>query len=284
MPSGTGLSWFLGRLRIQFTLYVAAILVAFTAVVLAINWQSQEQIVLDRLEAHVGYVADLTAILVQEKLEDGDASALASVLNEIVELEDAMAVAVVAPDGIVQASERGVATSPSLIVPSGTILTGSPWPNSSSRSDAEYIFAMAPVRVGDSVVATVHLARALLRSGTQPGSSILSNAEFGAEASSLQQIITRNVLIGLGMFALAIPLAGFLMNRATRGISDVTDAARQAAEGNLDVVLATSGSGEVVELQTSFRKMQEELKTNIREIETLAYTDSVFPVNANGTN
>jgi diguanylate cyclase (GGDEF)-like protein len=275
MPSGAGLSWFLGRLRIQFTLYVAAILVAFTALVLAINWQSQEQIVLDRLEAHVGYVADLTAILVQENLEDGNASALASVLKEIVELEDAMAVAVATPDGSVKAAERGIATSPSLSIPSGTILNGSPWPNSSARDGAQYIFATAPVRAGDSVVATVHLARALLRPGAQPGSSILSNAEFGAEASSLQQIITRNVLIGLGMFALAIPLAGFLMNRATRGISDVTDAARQAAEGNLDVVLATSGSGEVVELQTSFRKMQEELKTNIREIETLAYTDSV---------
>lgn len=269
------LFWLLGRLRVQFTLYVAAILVAFTALVLAINWYSQEQIVLDRLDAHVEYVADLTAMLVKYDVGKEDPSALSTLLSKIVELEKAMAVAVISPEGDVLAAARGSETSGSLGISSNKVVNASPWPVSDTWLESAYLFAATPIVAGDYPSATVHIARSLSRPGTQPGASILENAEFGTEASSLQQILTVNALIGLAIFALAIPLAGFLMNRATRGISDVTDAALRAAQGDLDVTLPVSGSGEVVELQNSFRTMQEELKKNIREIETLAYTDSV---------
>ena len=78
-------AWFLGRLRVQFTLYIAALLVIFTALVLAFNWRGQEEIVLDRLGAHVSYVAALTAILAGDRLQEGDVAGLTVIVGEIVD-------------------------------------------------------------------------------------------------------------------------------------------------------------------------------------------------------
>ncbi|MGE0653064.1 MAG: hypothetical protein AB7P12_15145, partial [Alphaproteobacteria bacterium] len=119
--------WFLGRLRVQFTLYVAALLVVFTVLVLAINWRSQEQIVLDRLDAHVQYVAGLTIRLLRNEVAAGDMEALAASLDDIVELEDVMAVAVVSTSGTVLAAARGNGTPSDFAVAIGEAWSEPPW-------------------------------------------------------------------------------------------------------------------------------------------------------------
>ncbi len=258
-------AWFLGRLRVQFTLYIAALLVIFTALVLAFNWRGQEEIVLDRLDANVSYVAAMTAILAGDRLQEGDVAGLTVIVGEIVELEDAMSIAILSPDGQILVEGRGLATAEDFRAS----------PDAPLGVQADRINAAADVIVGGAIVAQICISRALQMPGAAAGGSILGNAAFGEEAASFHAVLERNLLIGLIMFVLAIPLAAFFINRTTRGISSVTKAANQMAAGDLDVEIPQSGTGEVAELQNSFRVMQTELRDNIGKIEALAYTDGI---------
>lgn len=254
----------LGRLRVQFALYIAALLIVFTAAQLAVNWRGQEQIVLDRLEAHVGYVADLTAVLAADRLRNGDNAALSQIIEEIVELEDAMAIAIVDLNGEILVEGRGDA------IPADFVFQ-----LQAMGVHEDLIDAGANVIVDGQIVAFVHLSRTLRLPGSPAGQTILGNAAFGGEVESSRAILQRSALIGLAMFLLAIPLAILLINRATRGISAVTRAANRASSGDLTVEIPQSGSGEVAELQTAFRTMQSAVLTSIGEIEKLAFVDRV---------
>lgn len=258
------IKWRLGRLRVQFALYIAALLIVFTATQLAVNWRGQEQIVLDRLEAHVGYVADLAAVFAADRLSNGDTAALSQVIEEIVELEDAMAIAIVDLNGEIIVEGQGAAIPADFVFQLEAI-----------GVHDDLIDAGANIIVNGQIVAFVHLSRTLRLPGSPAGQTILGNAAFGGEVESSRAILQRSALIGLAMFLLAIPLAILLINRATRGISAVTRAANRASSGDLTVEIPQTGSGEVAELQTAFRTMQSAVLASIGEIEKLAFVDRV---------
>ena len=254
--------WFFGRLRVQFTIYVAALLLVLTGLMLAVNWRGQETIVLDRLTAHVQYVADLTADLAAERLDRGNVTEVARVIDDIVELENAMAIALREVDGAVLAEALGTAA------PSDLLDMDDP-----GVAD-DHIGANADVIVDGELIAIVYVARWLGAGGM----GILANAAFGDEVASSRAILQRSALTALALSLLAIPLAALLVRRATRGISVVTHAATNAASGNLSVEIPKTGTGEVVDLQDAFRGMQSALRHNIEEIESLAYVDSITGV------
>ena len=114
----------------------------------------------------------------------------------------------------------------------------------------------------------------VFRNGTAVGSVLVrvSKAEIaGIFYNTLWQVVA---LLGVVAFAF-IPALGWLMYKATAGISEVTQAAKEATEGYLDCDLETDAPGEVGDLQAAFRHMLQTQRSNIVEIERLAYTDMI---------
>lgn len=254
--------WWLGRLRVQFSLYIALLLVTFTVLVLASNWRGQQEIVLDRLAAHVDYVADLIATLAADQFAADEFGQLATMIDRIIDTEPAMSIAVTDPAGTTIMMAEGAAAPPA----------GSDEPSADEAGENMIIHVETPIVVDGATVGGVHVDRTLQPIG-QPGGSILGNALFGEEVDSVRSILTRNLLIGVGLLLMAIPVAVYMARRATRGISAVTDAAKRVADGDLTIELERSGSGEIVELQRAFRRMQLRLRQSIASIEKLAYRD-----------
>ncbi|WP_417671302.1 putative bifunctional diguanylate cyclase/phosphodiesterase [Roseibium sp.] len=79
----------------------------------------------------------------------------------------------------------------------------------------------------------------------------------------------------LWILLLFTPLGAFFMYRIARGITQVTEAANEAAAGFLSTDFPVNSSGEVGELQSAFRTMITELRSNMRQIETMASQDAV---------
>ena len=204
-------------------------------------------------------MADLTADLAAERLVSGNVAEVAGVIDDIVGLENATAIALRAADGAALAEARGTETPPNLLEMEDEGVA------------IDHIGANADVVVDGELIATVYVARWLGAGGM----GILANSAFGGEVASSRAILQRSALTALVLSLLAIPLAAMLVHRATRGISAVTRAATNAASGDLSVEIPKTGTGEVIDLQNAFRGMQSALRGNIEEIESLAYVDSI---------
>lgn len=103
-------------------------------------------------------------------------------------------------------------------------------------------------------------------------SVLLSKAELlGLRTAVIMQFS----LIILAMCVLFLPLAAYLMYRSTRGISQLTQFANEAAQGFLDPNIPTDTPGEVGELQTAFRTMVTNWGKSIQKVEYMANVDAV---------
>lgn len=89
------------------------------------------------------------------------------------------------------------------------------------------------------------------------------------------EVIAQTVTTTLVVLFICLPIAGLLLHRSTRGISTVTDAANEAAQGFLDPNLKIDSQGEVRELQLAFRTMAGNLRSTIQRIEQMANVDHV---------
>lgn len=96
------------------------------------------------------------------------------------------------------------------------------------------------------------------------------------EIEVIRQEILDQVLILFGiLFFIFVPVGTYMMYRSTHGISGVTKAANEAAQGYLDTEIPVDTPGEVGELQEAFRAMSVSLRNTIKRIETLAHFDNV---------
>lgn len=258
----------LGRLRVQFTLYITLLLVAFTVLVLAFNWRGQTEIAIDRLQAHVDYVAELTARLAADLLSEGDQNSLPAIVADIVELEEALSITLLDVDGNEIVSAGGINLAAE-IHPVGAEIAPSP-----ATLSEGYLHADAEITVDGARIGVVHIVRTVQTGATTLGGSILGGVA-AEEFASVREILVRNTIIGLVVFLFAIPVAALMIWRVTSGITAVTEAAGRIAAGDLEAELPRSGTGEVADLQAAFRTMQSRLRTNIERIETLAYVDTV---------
>lgn len=96
------------------------------------------------------------------------------------------------------------------------------------------------------------------------------------QAAAANAALLRQTLLTTGLFVLvSLPLCAYLLHRSTRGISRVTQAANEAAQGFLDTSLTPQGTGEVRELQVAFSTMAQRLRATIQRIEYMANVDHV---------
>lgn len=98
------------------------------------------------------------------------------------------------------------------------------------------------------------------------------------ELKQLGRATDQEILFTLGLLVAVFgPIVGFLMNRATAGLSEIAETAMAASEGFLDFdfELKTKSNGEVLQLQTVFRKMMLNMRDSIQEIRRLVFTDQI---------
>ncbi|WP_417671300.1 putative bifunctional diguanylate cyclase/phosphodiesterase [Roseibium sp.] len=97
-----------------------------------------------------------------------------------------------------------------------------------------------------------------------------------AEIQELKNTVILQALVLTGALLLVfVPLGTFLIYRSTHGISRVTEAANEAAQGFLDTSLKVDTVGEVGELQEAFQQMAINLRNNMQRIEYLAHVDGI---------
>lgn len=96
------------------------------------------------------------------------------------------------------------------------------------------------------------------------------------EIQAIRNGVFLKILILFGVLLVVfVPLGTYMLHRSTHGISRVTQAANEAAQGFLDTKLVVDTDGEVGELQEAFRTMAINLRDTIQRIEYLAHVDGV---------
>ena len=97
------------------------------------------------------------------------------------------------------------------------------------------------------------------------------------------QELVRNVLIaGAAVLLLTIVIARFFTSRITKPLKQLTEAAKQADEGNYDFALDYNGKDEVGALTKTFKRMGDNMKAHISDLNKRAYVDALTSVRNKG--
>jgi sigma-B regulation protein RsbU (phosphoserine phosphatase) len=109
-----------------------------------------------------------------------------------------------------------------------------------------------------------------------PGRSEMSLGIVSVEAGAMDpatQLLTRQVLIGIGGLAALFGAIVLVARSISRPIRELSDAAKEIAHGNLEMKIAAgSNTDEVQHLTTAFNKMTRDLRMQMQE---LRYTTTI---------
>jgi len=97
-----------------------------------------------------------------------------------------------------------------------------------------------------------------------------------------QQLITYILIIGAVVVVLAAVLTHLVMTRVTKPLKQLTEAAKQADEGNYDFTLEYNGNDEVGVLTKTFKRMADHMKEHISDLNKRAYVDALTGVRNKG--
>ena len=97
------------------------------------------------------------------------------------------------------------------------------------------------------------------------------------------RVLVRNVLIvSAAVLTLSVLLTHFVTTRVTRPLKQLTEAAKQADEGNYDFTLEYKGKDEVGTLTRTFTRMAAHMKEHISELNKRVYVDALTSVRNKG--
>ncbi len=248
----------LRRVFVRSTLYAVGGVLAFSLIFVAISYYAQISEIHDRLERVAQEKAQFVANISAREIEYKNYGEMERLLNAIAGDRYVTAAKAYSRFGHEFASDFASSSPTSNVPINEDALNAARWGKPYMHETADTIEYILPVFRGGVAVGSV-----LVRMSKEEMSGILDEAFWQAA-----------VLIGL-LFLAFLPVVGWLMYRATAGISEVTNAANEAAEGYLDCNLETKAPGEVGDLQSAFLEMMRKLRSNIVDIERLAYTDRI---------
>lgn len=240
------------------TLYAICGLVSFSLVLICIDYYSQVQKIGERLANTAHEKAHFVTNIAAREIENKNYGEVERLLNAIAGDRYIVAAKAYSRFGQEFASDFTSAEPSSVAHFSEEALNAAQLKTAQYRETADTIEYVLPAIRGGEAVGSV-----LVRISKQEMAGILREKIFQVAAI-------------LGVLLLAfVPILGLLMYRAIVGVSSVTQAANEAAEGFLDCKFPTSAPGEIGDLQTAFRRMMVNLRRNILKIEKLAYTDRI---------
>lgn len=247
-----------GRVFIRSTAYLTVLMISFSLIMAFINYRDEMQAVEDGIERAAMGHAKLIAALSADKIGENDFASLQPLLNALASEPEVIAAKIFSASGHIIAFDRGsreTGVSPASD-PMALRVIGSREPVS-GKTAASTDYYLPVLREGEAVGAV------LVK---------MSNGELQAvRGEVLFQVL---VLFGILIVAV-VPLGTYMMYRSTRGISRVTQAANEAAQGFLDPNMIVDADGEVGELQEAFKAMAVNLRKTIKHIEYLAHVDGV---------
>jgi len=246
------------RVFVRATLYGVFGLVAFSLALIAIDYYSQTSKISDRLARTAHDKALFVTNIAAREIESKNYGELERLLNAIAGDRYIVAAKVYNRFGHEFASDFTSA------VPSSEVAFSEAALNAAQSGQ--------PVRIETGT--TIEYLLPAFRGGAAVGSVLVRISKTEMQGILREKFTQVAIVLGLLLLAF-VPVLALLMYRATAGVSRVTQAANEAAEGFLDCSLKTDAPGEVGDLQTAFRGMMVKLRENIIKIEQLAYTDRI---------
>jgi|GEM_PF-351178 len=247
----------LKRVFVRSTVYAVCGILGFSFFFIGISYYSQVSEITDRLERTAQEKAQFVANISAREIEEKNYGEMERLLNAVAGDRYVTAAKAYSRFGQEFASDVASAAPTSEVQFNIDALNAAQGGDDFLKETADTIEYILPVFRNKVAVGSV-----LVRVSKEEMSGILQEA--------LWQVVA---LLAVLVFAF-IPALGWLMHKATAGISAVTQAAGEATEGFLDCGLETNAPGEVGELQSAFQNMLQKLRSNIVEIERLAYTDN----------
>jgi len=119
---------------------------------------------------------------------------------------------------------------------------------------------------------TITVAEPLVRGGDVIGSVMIRYQNPGFDEVMLP-IIRSNLFSSIPILLFGLLIAGVLVRQITTPLLRLSNAAKEVADGNLEVKIPINGPNEVSHLGVAFSTMLEKLRQNIGQIYELAYVD-----------
>jgi len=119
---------------------------------------------------------------------------------------------------------------------------------------------------------TITVAEPLVRGGDVIGSVMIRYQNPGFDEVMLP-IIRSNLFSSIPILLFGLLIAGVLVRQITTPLLRLSNAAKEVADGNLEVKIPVNGPNEVSHLGVAFSTMLEKLRQNIGQIYELAYVD-----------
>lgn len=257
---------FFGRVYVRTTLILICVLLVFSSIVVSVQYAHRTQQAQNWLANRAQELAQVTAGGVSAYLASGNKSALNDILFNVGNQRNVVGVWTLNADGEPAGQVGPALTGESLLPQMASVAAVG---TAAFVYAEEHLTRIEPVRIGGKLSGAV---------AVQVNKAQVQEAAIAS--------IVNGVLVFMLALLLTLPLSIFLIYRSSRGISQVTEAANEAASGFLTTDFPITSSGEVGALQTAFRAMIGNLRGNIRQIEAMANRDSItgIPNRINFTN
>ncbi len=246
----------LGRVFVRSALHIVLLLLMLTGIMAVAYYKTSVNGVEHSLIREARHHAELAASLLGKSIEAGDVATVQMALNAMADDEHVQAIRGYDSAGRLLSDISFVHPGSELSVVEQTVLEALAQRTPQLKNGSDSLTFALPVLDNSRAIGAIAVKM--------------------SKATVLQterDVIWQTAFLAGILFLAVGPMAAFLLYRTTRGISDVTDAANEAAQGFLNTKLETTGVGEVAELQDAFRQMAINLRSNIQRIEYLAHFD-----------
>ncbi len=245
----------LGR---KLMLSFGAVLVSFVVVAFWVNLSTQKDMIAQRLDARTEELNNLLSEISSSYLFELKVSELEIILENIQRQPDIEYVTLIDPEGFIVATGN---------IGDGSFLSVDDHPSiaivQENRSpivaeDGNIRHVTAPIELGGDYLGTMRLG--------------ISLEQYQSDISLLQN---RNMVIGAVFIAVGVLVSVLMSRRLTRPLRRLIELTRSARDGNLDQSLELATNDEIETLAEEFGEMLRALRSTMREINRLAYVDSL---------
>jgi GGDEF domain-containing protein len=245
-------------LVMKFTLLCGVILVAATAVLMAIEFQLKRS---DNTQAglrHATLITELFASNAANYMRDDNAALLDALVNEFGRRDDVSTVYLTDVNRLVVATTDGTAYRLGDRASEGLIQSA---------------IGAVDTRI-ETVGDTIHVAEPVFRNGRLIGAAV-ATVPISAVAQPAVVLLMRQILTAAAALILFLPIVAFLITRALAPVRKLTEAARLASSRKLDLRIEVHTGDELEVLANAFNRMFSRLDASVKRIHRLAYVDMI---------
>jgi predicted signal transduction protein with EAL and GGDEF domain len=257
-------SWFQAStfgLSRRLTLLLSGLIVLFVAAVVAINLHTHRAQLFDRLEDSAGHLVALAQEVSVPHILDNDPAALELFYDEVGNQSDVEQVFLVGPHRWLLASGGNVDQEFLSFVADPLIERVLATGERHQVYDSHILSIAAPVFVGTRLIGVLRLD--------------YCQKELLAK---MQTVLVSNLFAGFIFLLAGLIFSRWAAARLSSPLMQLKDAARKAADGNLDTELKLQTNDEFSQVGEAFNTMMANMRTSMHEIHRVAYEDKLTGV------